>query len=227
MRRRFGKTFPLSLGILSILFPLVGCSSGSGSVKGIIHDATMNTVTLVTEGNDTLSFSTMEADREAAHGLSLGDTLEVFYDGAYAVGMPARKLVLYPAPRRMGGDRDEHGCLSSAGYVWSEALKDCVRLFERGIRLSSVAKADEALYLVFSEDSAQVELFPSGGFPKKLLDRRALPAGGFVWNVEDDDTENVRFVDGRWEVSRRGKLLYVQNPAKFTGTERSEACPPR
>ena len=47
-------------------------------------DATMNTVTVVSVDNgDTLSFSTMKADRTEVQGLRLGDTLEVSYSGKY------------------------------------------------------------------------------------------------------------------------------------------------
>ena len=30
----------------------------------------------------------------------------------------------------VGGDQDEHGCLSSAGYVWCEGKAECLRPFE-------------------------------------------------------------------------------------------------
>jgi len=30
----------------------------------------------------------------------------------------------------VGGDRDEHGCIGSAGYSWCEPLQQCVRLWE-------------------------------------------------------------------------------------------------
>ena len=30
----------------------------------------------------------------------------------------------------LGGDRDEHGCIPSAGYVWCEKLQKCVRPWE-------------------------------------------------------------------------------------------------
>lgn len=33
---------------------------------------------------------------------------------------------------QVGNDRDEHGCIASAGYVWSEVRKDCIRPFEEG-----------------------------------------------------------------------------------------------
>ncbi|MCX6785773.1 MAG: hypothetical protein NTZ18_02900 [Candidatus Komeilibacteria bacterium] len=31
----------------------------------------------------------------------------------------------------VGNDRDEHGCIGSAGYSWCEAKKECLRVFEQ------------------------------------------------------------------------------------------------
>lgn len=33
--------------------------------------------------------------------------------------------------RRVGADRDRHGCIGSAGYMWSKSLKKCVRPWEQ------------------------------------------------------------------------------------------------
>ena len=185
----------LAVGTLCLM---AGCSSKVSSSKGIVSDATMNTVTIVTDKNDTLSFSTMDANKEEVNGLLLNDTLEVFYTGKYTPGMPATKLVQYPQSPLVGGDRDEHGCIGSAGYVWCEVQKDCIRLFEKGIRI------------VFSPDSTQLELFFSNNQPNEILERRSLPSGGYAWNVEDDDTKNVRLIDGLWTISQRDKLIYTQ-----------------
>lgn len=111
----------------------------------------------------------------------------------------------------VGNDKDEHGCMTSAGYTWSEVQKDCIRLWEKGVRMTSVGDAKKSLFLVFSPDSTQVELFFSEeNVPNEILDRRGLPAGGYVWNVEDDDTKNVRLENGEWTVSQRAKLVYKQ-----------------
>ena len=59
----------------------------------------------------------------------------------------------------VGDDKDEHGCIASAGYTWSEVQKDCIRLWEKGVRLASVDDAENTLFIVFSPDSTQVELF--------------------------------------------------------------------
>lgn len=111
----------------------------------------------------------------------------------------------------VGDDKDEHGCIASAGYTWSEVQKDCIRLWEKGVRLASVDDAENTLFIVFSPDSTQIELFFSEeDAPNEILDRRSLPAGGYAWNMEDDDTKNVRLENGKWTVGRRGKLIYKQ-----------------
>ena len=111
-----------------------------------------------------------------------------------------------------GSDKDEHGCIASAGYTGSEVPKVCIRLWEKGVRMNAVDDAGKTLFLVFSPDSTQVELFFSEeGVSNEILDRRGLPAGGYAWNVEDDDTKNVRLEDGEWTVSQRGRLIYQED----------------
>ncbi|WP_297329718.1 hypothetical protein [uncultured Bacteroides sp.] len=111
----------------------------------------------------------------------------------------------------VGDDKDEHGCIASAGYTWSEVRKDCIRLWEEGVRMSAVDDAGKSLFLVFSPDSTQVELFFSEeDMPNEILDRRNLPSGKYAWNVEDDDTKNVRFENNQWTISQRGTQIYLQ-----------------
>ena len=185
------------LAALGVLCFMGSCSSGMTSSKGIVCDATMNTVAIVTDKNDTLSFSTMNANKEEVDGLLLNDTLEVFYTGKYTPGMQASKLVQYPQSPKLGGDRDE-------------LQQDCIRLFEKGIRTEAVDGSTASAFIVFSPDSTRLELFFSDDQPNEILERRGLPSGGYAWNVEDDDTKNVRFVDGVWTISQRNKLIYSQ-----------------
>lgn len=56
----------------------------------------------------------------------------------------------------VGNDRDEHGCKGSAGYTWSYALHDCVRLWEVGRQFDS---GPDKLCLIFSADSTFAEIF--------------------------------------------------------------------
>ena len=56
----------------------------------------------------------------------------------------------------VGNDRDDHGCKGSAGYTWSYALHDCVRLWEVGKRFN---EGPQQVFLVFSADSLFAEIF--------------------------------------------------------------------
>lgn len=69
--------------------------------------------------------------------------------------------------KAVGNDRDEHGCIGSAGYTWSYALHDCVRLWEAGLRFDA---GPQQVFLVFSTDSTFAEIFPSNG--KSVLCKR-------------------------------------------------------
>lgn len=66
---------------------LVSCGGGTKTttidnpVSGIILDGTMNTVMVATNSGDTLTFSTMDADKSEVNGLLIGDSIQVFYKG--------------------------------------------------------------------------------------------------------------------------------------------------
>ena len=32
--------------------------------------------------------------------------------------------------------------------------------------------------------------------------------GKYAWNMEDDDTYNIRFTENQWIIEKRGKILY-------------------
>jgi hypothetical protein len=60
-------------------------------------------------------------------------------------------------------DKDEHGCLASAGYIWSKMNKECVKGYT-GIPLNPIDKPDnedEALsaFVLFSEDLSKADVF--------------------------------------------------------------------
>ncbi|MDD2961016.1 MAG: hypothetical protein PHR45_02900 [Muribaculaceae bacterium] len=61
----------------------------------------------------------------------------------------------------VGNDRDNHGCISSAGYIWSDVRNDCIRIFEEGMPLRKIGNSSSSVvaYLVFSSDSTRLEAF--------------------------------------------------------------------
>ena len=74
-------------------------------------------------------------------------------------------------------DKDENGCLASAGYVWSKVNKECVKGFS-GIQLNPVDKPnnqDETLsaYVMFNEDASSAEVFLPNDTASIILTRVA------------------------------------------------------
>jgi hypothetical protein len=60
-------------------------------------------------------------------------------------------------------DKDENGCLSSAGYVWSKVNNECVKGYS-GIQLNPMNVANNedetaSAYVLFNEDASMVEVF--------------------------------------------------------------------
>ena len=112
----------------------------------------------------------------------------------------------------IGGDRDAHGCIGSAGYVWSALKGDCIRLFEDGIRLNPQDKSLDqttSAFIVFKspDEDAQAELFLPGQ-PAVLLPRVGKNDAG-TW-------KNKKWVLKQWRgmyslEDRKGKLLYQGN----------------
>ena len=86
-----------------------------------------------------------------------------------------------------------------------------LQLFREGIRTESVSGDRHPTYVLFSKDSLYADLYESGSGIKERLERRTLPTGAHVWNIEDDDTRNLSFADGCWTVSLRGKQKLKQS----------------
>lgn len=104
-------------------------------------------------------------------------------------------------------DKDEHGCLASAGYVWSKINKECIKAFT-GVPLNPVANPDSedeslSAYVLFSEDGNQAEVFLPKETNSIVLTRSAE---GKPWTFED------------WQlVPWKGFVLKKANENKFAG----------
>lgn len=102
----------------------------------------------------------------------------------------------------VGGDRDEHGCIGSAGYVWSELKKECIRSFELDSTKDHIAKLTstdktQAMVVLYSKDNSKVELFSALG--KRVLSK--------------SKTENSYIYKGKNRTEKlmmyNGKLSYI------------------
>ena len=93
-------------------------------------------------------------------------------------------VVLDQKPVVLGNDKDDKGCVASAGYMWSETRKGCIRVFEEGFRLTPYKSPADSIdvdgeqatlnaYVVFSEDKAVAELFLPNAKKSMLLKRES------------------------------------------------------
>jgi hypothetical protein len=100
----------------------------------------------------------------------------------------------------VGVDKDENGCLASAGYTWSKLNKECIRAFT-GIQLNPFdnAGSDDATlsaYVLFDETGDKAEVFmpdeksiiltrKSEGSPWIFEDYQLIPWKGYVFKKAD------------------------------------------
>lgn len=112
------------------------------------------------------------------------------------------------APQRLvGNDKDSHGCLPSAGYQWSELLKDCIRPFEKGVRLDPAGgnPVNGMTCLVFNADSSKVEVFLPTSSERPVLVRQQQAD---TWVSPSDPTLTVHRKGGVWSAVIDGEVKY-------------------
>ncbi len=73
----------------------------------------------------------------------------------------------------IGGEKDEHGCLTSAGETWSQLKQNCIQIFKVGQRLNPIETKDgEAVisaFILFNDDKSEAELFLPGTKSTSIL----------------------------------------------------------
>jgi hypothetical protein len=111
-------------------------------------------------------------------------------------------------PVKPGGDRDEHGCIPSAGYRWSIVLDTCIRIFEAGIKMEPKDPSLDktvAAFVVLSPDKARAEIFlPTQ--PKQVIIRKT--EGGGTAAIWANGPLKLSLKDGVYSLYDDGKLLY-------------------
>lgn len=119
---------------------------------------------------------------------------------------PAEEPTTPQQEMMVGGDRDEHGCIGSAGYSWSALRGECIQVFEVGTRLNPMdVEQEEAVisaFIVSKEgNNSQVELFITGEDQNLILKKEAdgtFKNGKYTYNAQTK------------ELSVDGKVAYKQ-----------------
>lgn len=96
------------LAIMGITAGMVACGSDEmKSTEGVVIEASMNTLMVVTQSGDSLFFDTVNADKSQVNGLLLGDTVQVFYVRELKSGVSqenvATKLIVRPRVNALFG----------------------------------------------------------------------------------------------------------------------------
>lgn len=105
----------------------------------------------------------------------------------------------------LGGDRDAHGCIPSAGYTWSELENACVQVFESGIALKNLIdkSATSAAFVIMKGNKAELFL--------------PLPQKG------EQDSHLILSQSGEAQWSAQGYTLTQDSQHKLTLTHDSQA----
>lgn len=106
----------------------------------------------------------------------------------------------------VGGKKDKHGCLTAAGYTWSNLRKECIRLFEVGIRIRPINNTEtyEASgFLVFGSDSSKVELFLPSTSCSEILKKKA--------DKYENTTHEYKlyYTDSTWNLEKHNSVIYT------------------
>lgn len=73
------KLIHLSVSAAFLLSAITACKQGPNSqiINGIVYDATMNNITVITDQGDTINISTMDANPQKVPGVLLNDSVKV------------------------------------------------------------------------------------------------------------------------------------------------------
>ncbi|MBL4648934.1 MAG: hypothetical protein JKY03_04330 [Aureispira sp.] len=112
---------------------------------------------------------------------------------------------------RLGGDKDEHGCLVTAGATWSKLKQECIRVFSVGIRLNPILIKEETVvfsaFVVFNDDKSKLELY---------LRHRGVPGSTILPRLK-----NGKYKSGEYEYDRNNSTLSIDGEAMYKADKKT------
>lgn len=112
----------------------------------------------------------------------------------------------------VGGERTAEGCIPSAGYQWSKAKEDCVRLWEVGVELVHQGSGDPnfSAWAITTEDKAEIIINHDG--THALLNRTGDRQYGYMWENLDADMVLIADGDGILQLQDSNQfIMYMQD----------------
>ncbi len=109
--------------------------------------------------------------------------------------------------QKIGGDKDEHGCFISAGFSWSPTRKECLRIWEAGVRLKDLINVESPVSIIIIENGANGPL-------EVYLPQKAAPVimekDGDDWLDKNEDFL-VKKENGKFKIFDKNDKLIAQN----------------
>lgn len=97
-----------------------------------------------------------------------------------------------------GNDRDEHGCIPSAGYQWSTLKQACIRPFDLSRRMKDLNHTALTGFMLFSDDNKQVEIFAADFKPAVVLSG----VSENVYATTDQQYKLEKDANGKWVLNK-------------------------
>lgn len=125
------------------------------------------------------------------------------------------------AERATGQDADAHGCIASAGYVWSEARQACIRVWEAGAQFTPADQKSgdtRVAFVVLSKDRVKAEVFFTGRPPVLLnatVYRRDDPLR--ILYTTADHTVELYFENEKFFIAENGRATFSEPYSVTTG----------
>lgn len=107
----------------------------------------------------------------------------------------------------LGNDKDENGCVTSAGYRWSVIKEECIRPVEECYRLNSIEQLEsesdiKSVYVVFEEDGDRAELFLPNSTKSVMLNKDSKKG-------HYKDAHWSLFAQNGYKLSKDGRLMFA------------------
>lgn len=104
----------------------------------------------------------------------------------------------------VGGDRDIHGCIPSAGQTWCELNQNCIQVFNVGLRLNPINiennDANISAFVVFNNDKSKVEVFISTNDKSTII---------------LDKTEDSTYKNKTYKFDAKDSSLYINEKKEY------------
>ncbi|MBD2752265.1 hypothetical protein [Spirosoma validum] len=108
---------------------------------------------------------------------------------------------------KVGSDKDEHGCIGSAGYQWSVLKNKCIRTFEEAdaklMPIEDTTTYRSNAVLIFNADQSKVELYMPDQKGSLILNRTG-EEGNYSWKNDSLDL----FAWKGYALRKNGKAIF-------------------